>query len=305
MRAERGADAVKPRPARTWVALAAALLCFGQRPGAAAVAEPPFTVVCSFYPMYVMALNVVGDTAGVTVKCLTQPSTGCLHDYQLAPADLKTLGSASVFVVNGAGMEVFLDKALRQFPKLKTIEASQGIELTPDRNPHVWLSVSRAMAQIRNLQRGLAAADPTHAAGYAAHAAAYLGKLEELRREMHAGLDGLAHRDIITFHEAFPYLADEFHLRIAGVIEREPGTAPSAGELAQTIRTIRQARVKALFAEPQYPAASAETIQRETGIRVSLLDPAVTGPRDPAQARDSYLQTMRTNLQALVAALRD
>ena len=90
-----------------------------------------------------------------------------------------------------------------------------------------------------------------------------------------------------------------------GVIEREPGSEPSAGELASTIRTVRESKVKALFAEPQYPAKSAEVIRRETGVPVRILDPAVNGPREPAQARETYLRTMENNLKVLKEALQD
>ena len=265
-------------------------------------AERPMKVLCSFYPMYVMTLNVVADTPGVEVECLTEPIVGCLHDYQLTPANLKTIGSADVFIANGGGMESFLEKAVQQSPRLKVVEASKGLQLI-DENPHVWVSVSGAIDETRNIATGLAAADPSHAAGYQQNAAAYVGKLEALRAEMHAALDGLKNRDIITFHEAFSYFAREFNLHIVGVVEREPGSEPNAGELGKTIRAIRKGKVKALFAEPQYPAKSAELIQRETGVPVSILDPAVTGPRAPAQARESYIETMKRNLKALVKAL--
>lgn len=265
----------------------------------------PLRIVASFYPMYVMALNVVGDTPGVSVECLTGPVTGCLHDYQLTPANLKTLARADLFVANGAGMESFLDKAVRQQPKLKIIEASRGLKLAFPGNPHLWVSLGGAIAQTRAIAEGLAGADPAHADAYRANAEAYVAKLEALRRKMHAALDGLPQREIITFHEAFPYFASEFNLKIAAVVEREPGSEPSAGELAQTIRIVRAHQVRALFAEPQYPAKSAEIIRRETGVPVYILDPAVTGPRDPAQARDSYLRTMEANLEVLQKALRD
>src|SRR5207302_9864238 len=135
--------------------------------------------------------------------------------------------------------------------------------------------------------------------------AAYVNRLDTLRRKMHAALDGLKNRDIITFHEAFPYFAREFDLKIAGVVEREPGSEPNARELANTIETVRKTKVKALFAEPQYPSKSAEVIQRETGAPVRILDPAVTGPREPAKARDSYIVAMEENLKVLVSALKN
>ncbi|XHR29104.1 MAG: metal ABC transporter substrate-binding protein [Chthoniobacteraceae bacterium] len=270
----------------------------------ARAAQPPLRIVASFYPMYVITLNVVGDTPGVQVSCLTEPVTGCLHDYSLTPGNLKTLAGTDIFVANGAGMENFLAKALLQSPRLKIIEAGKDFPLIDNGNPHIWVSVTGAIAETRAVAAGLAAADPLHAVEYQANGEAYILKLEALRQKMHAALDGLNDRNIITFHEAFPYFASEFKLNIAAVIEREPGSEPSAGELADTIKTIRKHHVRALFAEPQYPAKSADVIRRETGIPVGILDPAVTGPRDPAQARDSYLKTMEANLQVLAGALK-
>jgi len=265
----------------------------------------PLKVLASFYPMYVMTLNVVGDTPGVSVECMTEPITGCLHDYQLTPSNLKTLAGADVFIANGAGMETFIEKALKQAPRLKVIEASQGMKLAFGDNPHVWVSIGGAIEETRNIAKGLAAANPAHAAAYEANASRYVARLEALRQKMHAALAGIKNRDIITFHEAFPYFASEFSLKIVGVVEREPGSEPSAGELAHTIQLVRKSKVKALFAEPQYPAKSAAVIQRETGVPVSILDPAVTGTLEPAKARDSYIDAMEANCKALTKALQD
>jgi zinc transport system substrate-binding protein len=265
----------------------------------------PLRILTSFYPMYVMTLNIAGNVPGVSVECMTEPFTGCLHDYQLTPADLKKLAASDLFIANGAGMENFVEKAVRQAPKLRVIEAGKGYPLADNGNPHIWVSIAGAIAETKAIAKGLEEADPSRAAVYEKNAAAYVAKLEALRQKMHAALDPMKGREIVTFHEAFPYFASEFGLKIAAVVEREPGSEPSAGELAQTIRTIRQYRVRALFAEPQYPAKSAEVIRRETGVPVRILDPAVTGPRDPAQARDAYLRAMEANLQVLTEALKE
>ena len=81
---------------------------------------------------------------------------------------------------------------------------------------------------------------------------------------MHQALDRLSNRNIVTFHEAFPYFAQEFNLNVLAVIEQEPGSEPSPGELAHIIGVIKDSQVKALFVEPQYPSAAAHTIARET-----------------------------------------
>jgi zinc transport system substrate-binding protein len=109
---------------------------------------------------------------------------------------------------------------------------------------------------------------------------------------------------IVTFHEAFPYFARDFGLVVAGVIEREPGTEPGAGELAAMIEDVRAKKVKALFAEPQFSDASAQVIARECGLQVHELDPVVTGPTDAAGARDAWLQAMEGNVSVLAKALR-
>jgi zinc transport system substrate-binding protein len=265
------------------------------------------TIVTSFYPMYVHTINVIKDIKGVNVVNMTKPQTGCLHDYQLTTDDLKTLDKAKVFVVNGAGMEAFLDKVIKQMPKLKIIEASRGITLIKGDgeegdNPHVWVSVTNAIQQVKNIGDQLAQIDSANGDAYRKNAAAYIKKLEDLKEKMHQVLDGIPNRNIITFHEAFPYFAKEFNLKIVAVIEREPGSEPSAKDIAETIKNIKKAKVKALFAEPQYPAKAAETIARETGIKIYTLDPAVTGEANGDD--NAYLKLMEQNLKSLQEALQ-
>ncbi len=265
----------------------------------------PVEILTSFYPMYVSALNVVGDTPGVKVSCLTPPFVGCLHDYALAAGDMKKLVGADIFVANGAGMESFIDKAVKQVPTLKIVDASKGITLAFEDNPHIWVGISGAILQVKNIAAGLAMTDPEHAAQYKKNAADYVVRLEDLQKEMHAVLDGLKSRDIVTFHEAFPYFASEFKLNIVGVIEREPGSEPNVRELAETIEVVKKQNVHALFAEPQYSSKCAKVIEKETGVPVSILDPVVTGPREPAIARDAYIVAMRKNLAVLKKALSE
>jgi zinc transport system substrate-binding protein len=263
-----------------------------------------YTIVTSFYPIYIFTKNVIGDIAGVELVNMTEPQTGCLHDYQLVPADLKTLEKADAFVINGAGMEAFMDKVIKQQPDLAIIEAAKGIELLKDdsgeENPHVWVSISGAITEVKNIAEGLAASDTKNAAAYRENADKYVKLLEQQRDKMHSQLDGLKNKDIVTFHEAFPYFAKEFGMNIVSVVEREPGTEPSTREQAELIDKIKETKVKVLFAEPQYSQKSAEAIAKETGATVYMLDPVATGERNaPA---DSYIKAMDDNLKVLVEA---
>lgn len=280
--------------------------CGGADKAAEKKTAEPFRIVTSFYPMYLATINITDGVNGVEVYNMTKPQTGCLHDYQLMTEDVKTLEKADAFVINGAGMEDFMDKVTEQQKKLKVIDASRGIELIHDDegdNPHVWLSVTDAIQQVRNIADQLKEADPAHADAYEKNAAAYIEKLTALKSEMHAALDNVPHKDIVTFHEAFPYFAKEFNLNIIGVVEREPGTEPTPTELQETIEQVNALPTKVLFTEPQYSPAAAETIARETGAKIYTLDPVVTGEATP-QAKNAYIDTMKANMKVLKEALQ-
>lgn len=274
-------------------------------------------LLASFYPIAIMALNITDGVEGVAVESMAQQQTGCLHDFQMTTADMKKAETANAFLINGAGMEGFLDKISDQLPELPVIDSSTGIPLIAsgedhhhdggeghdhgqeDYNPHLWVSITNCMEQVRNLSEGIIALDPEHEAEYRENTETYLEKLSALRDKMHSALDHVKNKDIITFHEAFPYFAEEFGLHIAAVINREPDSQPSAKELADTIRLVRETGVKALFVEPLYPETSADIIAAETGAQVYVLDPAVSGEWD----KNAYLTAMESNLQVLAQAL--
>ena len=273
-----------------------------------AAKDGKFRIVTSFYPVYVEVANIVHGVDGVEVVNMTQPQVGCLHDYQLTTEDMRLLSSADVFVANGGGMENFLAKVADEMPQLKTVEASKNerIVMLKDKdgeNPHVWLSVTYALAQVKEITARLSEIDPVHAEAYRKNALDYCVKLEKLREDMHRELDELPNKDIVTFHEAFPYLAREFKLNIVGVIEHEPGEEPSPKEIEDIIDKVNVMPVKVLFTEPQYSPKAAETIAAETGAKIYRLDPIVTGEADDT-ARDAYLERMRENAAVLGEALR-
>lgn len=265
-----------------------------------------YTVVTSFYPIYISVINVTSGIDSVKVVNMTTAQTGCLHDYQLRPQDLETLSKADAFVINGAGMESFLDDVIAQQPNLTVIDASKGIETLTDSygkaNPHVWVSIANTMSQVRNIADGLSLLDPKNALSYKTNASLYLSKLDTLRKDAAQELSSLKTRDIITFHEAFPYFAKEFNLNILAVIEREPNSTPTARELEATIRIVNESGAKALFTEPQYSSKIAQTIADATGAKIYTLDPIVTGESNSG-AIGSYITTMKKNIATLKEAL--
>ena len=279
-----------------------------------------FNIVTSFYPMYVATANIVDGVEDVELRNLTASTTGCLHDYQLTTANMVTLSTADVLIVNGGGMESFIEKAMETYEDLKIIDASEGIiheheeeetehndegelEHTHEHgeNAHIWVSISMHTEQIKKIRDELVKIDPKNAEAYIENANNYILKLEDLKARMHQSLDNIENKKIVTFHEAFEFFAEEFALEIVAVIEREPGTYPSAGEVANIIDLVRSKEVKAIFVEPQYSRSAADTIARETGVPVYTLDPVVTGKLN----KDSYIEIMNRNLEVLEEALNN
>mgnify|MGYP000795115505 CR=1 FL=1 len=92
-------------------------------------ADDMLTVVTSFYPMYIAALNIVDGVEGVRLENLSEPQTGCLHDFQLTPEDMKLLSTADVFVINGGGIESFMSDVAKAYPKLDVVDIKALSEL--------------------------------------------------------------------------------------------------------------------------------------------------------------------------------
>ena len=274
------------------------------------------TVATSFYPIYLLALNLTQGVDGVEVHNLAAPGTGCLHDYQLQTGDMKALAGADVFLVNGAGMESYLAHVYDAFPNLPVVEAAAGITLIGDdempvaigeeeseANAHIWLDAKNAMVMTVNLCEGLSTAMPEKREAFEQNRDAYLERLTALDAELTEGLSNLAHREIITFHEAFPYFAKAYGLKVVAVVNREPGEALSPARLSELVKLVKSLGALPLFVEQQYEDIAAKTLAAETGAEVYTLDPVVTGPETGEETLTYYEEKMRENMRILQTAL--
>lgn len=283
--------------------------------------------LASFYPIYIMALNIVDGVDSVEIDCMAEVQVGCLHDFQLSTDDMRNIEKSDGFIINGAGMEGFIEDIAGRIDGLQIIDSSTGIDLLADGhhhdhdeddehnehedehehdehdhgeyNAHLWVSVENCIKQVKNITEGIIKIDPAHEIEYRKNSESYIAKLSNLQNEMESGLANISDRNIITFHEAFDYFAEEFDLNIVSVIEREPGSEPNAKDLASIIDLTKETGVKALFVEPQYPNTSADVIAAETNARVYTLDPGVSGDMD----KDAYITMMKKNLKVLQEAL--
>jgi manganese/iron transport system substrate-binding protein len=267
------------------------------------------TVVATTTVLADLVSNVGGDY--VTVTSLV-PKNADVHTFDPRPSDVITVAKAKLLVMNGLGLDDWLEKTITNAAAdgtalIKLGVSLPGVNLLPGeqsgtQNPHLFMDVKYAELYVDRIAGGLESVDPAHAAAYASQAAAYKGQLESLDSWIRGQIATIpeADRNIVTFHDAFPYYAREYGLTIVGVAVEAPGQDPSAGYTARLITAIKTAGVKVIFSEKQFPTKLIDQLASEAGCKVvsNLYDDALGDP--PVT---SYEQVMRWDTTRLVEAL--
>jgi len=272
-------------------------------------------IVTSFLPVQSHTLAIAGDL--VNVKQLLAKDTGP-HDFQLTPADVKKLSDADLLIINGVGIEEWLGELIKKSGNknlvvvdtskgIKLVESPEEIEIGHDHshahahahgdgaNPHIWLDPVIAIKQAANIVAALQKADPANASAYAQNGKVYEAKLSALDSDYRSTLAPLPNKNLVTFHDAFPYLAARYKLNYVGAISEFPEKDPTPKQLAALVDKIRSLKVGVLFAENGYAPGLLKKIAGETGAKVSELDTLEVGQGTPT----AYLDRMGANLESL------
>jgi zinc/manganese transport system substrate-binding protein len=288
--------------------LAAALLATP----AAAQDATRISAVATFSILGDLVKNVGGNR--VDVVTLVGPD-GDAHVYSPTPGDAKKLAAAKIVFVNGLGLEGWMTRLVHASgtkPPLVTV--TNGItprkmedESEPGRlviDPHAWQSVANAKIYVANIRDGLVAIDPAGKAIYDANAAAYLGKLEQLDKDVHAAIANVPanRRRVITTHDSLGYFGDAYGLKFISPERVSTDSEASARDVAKIIGQIRREKIPAVFMENITDPRLMREIARETGAAMggTLYSDALSAPGGPAA---SYIEMMRPNMRELTKAL--
>ena len=252
-------------------------------------------VMTTVAPLYSAVLAVVGDTHGVQVSRLSGSTGGCLHDYQLSPADRLALQQADLLLLNGGGAEPFLTDLL---PSLTAtaVDTSAGLPLLcaahdhehhdhhheESYNEHLWTSPTLYAAQVERVTEALCALDPANAAAYTANGESYATAVRAMGE--------LPTATCITFHSSLAYLAQDIGLTAAATLQVGEESGISAADLSAAQAVLAAQPQALLLYDGQYSI-------RYTALegRTLVLDTAVTGM---GTATD-WLDAMEHNLKQL------
>jgi manganese/iron transport system substrate-binding protein len=270
--------------------------------------------------------DVVQQVGGAQIELATLLPLGTdPHTFEPTPQDAVAVANAHVVFINGAGLEVFLERLLESTgQKATVIPVSYGLEFLQfagvsqhavedelsdhvggSVDPHTWFDPYNVIAWAHNIERALSALDPVNAEAYKENARAYEDQLKELDAWIREQLTHVAEPDrkLVTDHMTFGYLAHRYGLEQVGAVFPGYSTldAPSAKGMAALEDSIRKLGVKALFVATTVNPELAERVAEDTGIElVYLYSGSLSEPGGPA---DSYLALMRYDVSAIVGAL--
>lgn len=277
-------------------------------------------VVASFSIVADMTREIGGDR--VEVVSLVGPDQDA-HVFQPAPADVKKLAGAKVFVVNGLGFEGWLGRLSRSASfKGTLVEASRGIQPLKAEDaehehgradhdhghdgldPHAWHDPVLVETYIRNIASGLSRADPEGAKTYAQRAADYTTRVRAAHQWAAKSFAAIpaAQRKVLTSHDAFHYLGKRYAISFLAPQGVSTDTEASAKQVSRLVRQIRTDKVSAVFIENMADRRLLDQLAREAGVQVGgkLYSDALSGPAGPAA---SYLSMFRYNVETLLKAL--
>jgi len=284
---------------------------------AAPAAVPKLAVVATFTILADLVSNVGGDRVAVTT--VVGPD-GDAHTFSPTPADAKSIADARLVFVNGLGFEGWIDKLIAasgyQGPVVVVSQGIKAIRATGhghshnhkhdhgEFDPHGWQSLVQVQRYVANIADALVAADPQHASGYRMRAADYLQAIRQLHDDARKKFEAIpqADRRVISGHDSFAYLAEEYGLKFYSPRGLSSDSEASAKDVARLSKQIRSQNIQAVFIENISDPRLVEQLARESGVRVGgILFSDALSVRDP-RAR-TYLDMMRHNTDEVAKAL--
>lgn len=263
------------------------------------------TVLATTYPIYVAAQNILGDDTSVTLHRLDGAASGCLHDYQLSPADRRRSQEADLILMNGAGAESFLHGLIEES---KCVDTSANLDLLCAEhehdhahaegdhhheeayNEHIWLSPARYAKQVEAVLKALCILNPEMTAVYEENAYTYYRKIDRIAFEVETYRRALSGKPCILFHDSMSYLAADLGLDVKLTLSVEGESGLSAADLRQVEALAAEFPDLLLFYDGQYP-------QRYDGVggTAVVLNTAVIGEG----SADDWLTAMQHNMKQI------
>lgn len=259
-----------------------------------------FEILTSFYPIYIMTLNITNGAEDVKVSNMAEKYTGCIHDYTLTTTDMKKFESCDIFIQNGAGLETFSDKILESYPKIKVVNAADGVnnflthnEDDEEVNSHIWLSISNYINEVIKITDSLIKMDSKNAKIYQKNCENYVSKLSALKIKFD-NLN-LKNKRVINLNESLEYMFKENDIDSVLIETDHEQAVISANKIRNIIELMQNEKINEIYIDKNDSRKLADVLQNETNAKIYVLDSAMSGDG----SLDSYINIMNQNYEIL------
>lgn len=251
--------------------------------------------------------QVGGDQVNVDVLI---PLGADPHDFEPSAAQAAQLRDASLIVANGLGLEERLEPALDGAQKdgVPVFEVGEQVDplalSTADEeghtegeghgaeDPHIWLDPERMATAASLVATQLATTTGLDAAPFQERAATYADAARAAETEARALLAELPadQRKLITNHDVLEYFAQRFNLEVIGTVIPGGSTLaePSAADLSELVALVKANNVKAIFSESTVSSKLIESLAREVGSQVSVIELSTDTLGEPGSPTATY-----------------
>jgi zinc transport system substrate-binding protein len=272
---------------------------------AAAQARPVLKIGITLHPYYSWTANVVGKLPGYEVRPIL-PGEIDAGDYQPRPEDIKKLVDLDAIVINGIGHDDFIMPMIKasgnkhiviirvndETPQIKSAHGT-GV------NSHTFISFTNAIQQTYAIAKAIGALRPADAAALEQNAADYARRLRVIKAAAATKLADAKITRVVTVHDGYGYLLQEFGLQVVGVVQPAHGLTPSAAELKQMVALLQREHIKVVFSEATFPEALLNVLREEAGVKVYQITHISSG----AFTADKFEREMQANVDTMVRAL--
>jgi zinc transport system substrate-binding protein len=286
------------------LALAAAAV-LGSATAASAQPKPTLTIGVTLHPYYSWVMNIVQGLPGYDVRSIL-PGEIDAGDYQPRPDDIKKLVNLDAIVINGIGHDDFI------LPMIKASGSTRIVIIRPNEttpqihaahgtgvNPHTFISFTNAIQQTYAIEKAIAALRPQDAAALQRNAGAYARRLRLIKAKAAQQLAEAKVTRVVTVHDGYGYLMQEFGLEVAGVVQPAHGLMPSAAELRDMVALLRREHIRVVFSEATFPEAMLNVLRDEAGVKVYTITHIASG----AYTADKFEREMQRNVDTMIRAL--
>lgn len=258
-----------------------------------------FNIVASFYPMHILTMNLTDGIDNVNLTSMSDPNMGCIHDHTFTTDDLKKVEKANAFVENGLELEVFNDKITSAYPDVQIIEASKDVKdlIKSDEgtNAHVWTNIDNYMQQIKTVSTKLQSLDKDNSDKYKKNEEAYIKSLEDIKSKYKDSLSKVAGKKALILDETLPYFCQFTKIDYISIESDHEQESVSADVMKNTIKTMNDENIKAIFIAKDSNRSVAETVAKETGAKIYELNTCMVGKVD----KNAYIDDMSENFETI------